>query len=99
MKFLVTYHGGEIPSDPAELAQVKADFGAWLTEVGTAVTDPGAPVRALTQLAGGDPAPRSEIGGYTLIQAPSIEAAADVLKSHPFLSHGGTLQLNEILDF
>jgi len=97
-KFLVTYHGGEMPTDPAVAAQVKAAFGAWLAEAGSAVIDPGAPVRMVTQVAGGETEEPAEIGGYSVIEADSIAAATAVLKSHPFVARGGTLQLNEALE-
>jgi hypothetical protein len=43
------------------------------------------------------PADPAEISGYSIIEAPSAEAAAKLLKSHPYLARGGTLQLDEAL--
>jgi hypothetical protein len=36
-----------------------------------------------------------EIGGYSVIEAPNLEEAVAVLKSHPFVARGGTLQVDE----
>ncbi|MGO9898933.1 MAG: hypothetical protein ACLP0J_04400 [Solirubrobacteraceae bacterium] len=97
-KFLVTYHRAATSTGGATAEQARAAVDDWIAAAGSAVIDPGAPVRALTQLAGGEPEPRSTIDGYSLIQADSIEAASDLLRSHPFLAGGGTLQINEVLD-
>ena len=94
-RFLVTYLGGSAPSDPEQAATIAEAFGRWLAEAGEAVIDPGAPLRPGSQLANGTPAPRVSIGGYSVIEADSIDAALAVLKSHPFVTRGGTLQVDE----
>jgi hypothetical protein len=97
-KFLVTYHGGSMPSDPEAVKQVKAAFGAWLGQAGSAVLDPGAPVRVVAQVANGEPRTQVEVGGYSIVQADSLDAAKAVLRSHPFVARGGTLQVCEIIN-
>lgn len=94
-KFLVTYHGGGMPSDPAQAAQAVKAFGDWLAKAGKAVVDPGAPVRAVAQLPSGKNMPDPGIGGYSVIEAASKDEAVEVLKSHPFVARGGTLQVHE----
>jgi hypothetical protein len=96
-KYLVTYHGSVAPSDPAMLEQVKTAFGQWLQEAGSAVVDPGAPVRMVKQVANGTPSAVVDIGGYSIIEAPSLEAAERILQTHPYLGRGGTLQVNEVV--
>jgi hypothetical protein len=97
-RFLVTYHGSGMPDDPVQIEEAKAAFGQWLMEAGSAVVDPGAPVFLATQVAGGAPLPASDIGGYSIIQVDSPEAAAALLKSHPFVERGGTLQVNQVVE-
>ena len=96
-KYLVTYHGSGAPPDPAMQAQVEAAFGQWLQEAGSAVVDPGAPVHMVKQIANGTPTAAAEIGGYSIIEAPSLEAAESILRIHPFVGRGGTLQVNEFV--
>jgi len=96
-RFLVTYHGGSPPADPEQAAQMHAAFEGWLAQAGEAVVDPGAPVRSLTQVATGTPAPAVSLGGYSVIEAPSVERAEEVLRAHPFVARGGTLQLHEAI--
>lgn len=94
-KFLITYFGGGRPTSPEQADQIKAAFGKWLATTGKAVVDPGAPLRPATQVANGHPHPTVEIGGYSVIEAPSLEDAVAILKSHPFVARGGTLQVDE----
>jgi hypothetical protein len=98
-KYLVTYHGSGMPAnpDPEMMKQVKAAFGAWLAEAGKAVVDPGAPIRMATQVSKGAPATAVEIGGYSILQADSLDAVKAILAKHPFVGRGGTLQVNEVL--
>jgi hypothetical protein len=96
-RYLVTYHGSAPPANPEAAEQMKAAFGHWLQEAGSAVIDPGAPVRRVTQVASGTPAPAVDIGGYSIIEASSLDAAERILHTHPFVGRGGTLQVNEVM--
>jgi len=97
--YLVTYHGGQgMPSDPEAVQQMLAAFQAWVAEVGPAMRDPGAPLaNAKTVSADGalDGQREASIGGYTILEADSLDAAVGLVGSHPFLAGGGSLQVNE----
>lgn len=97
-RYLVTYHGSGMPTDPAVMEQAKAAFEAWVGEAGDAVVDPGAPVHMVSQVATGNPTEPVEIGGYSIIEAASVDAAAAVLQGHPYVARGGTLQVNQVLE-
>jgi hypothetical protein len=96
-KYLITYHGAQMPNDPAMMEQAKAAFGKWLQGAGKAVIDPGAPTKLLTQVSNGNPTQAAEIGGYSVIEATSADDVVAVLQSHPFIMRGGTLQVNQIM--
>jgi len=96
-RYLVTYHGSGMPTDPAQMEQARAAFGQWLAKAGSAVIDPGAPLRPGTQVSNGDATAQVAIGGYSLIEATNLEGAAEILKSHPFVARGGTLQVDEVI--
>jgi hypothetical protein len=96
-KFLVTYHGSGMPDDPAMIEQAKAAFGKWLQDAGGAIVDPGAPVHMVKQVSSGSPAAPVGIGGYSIIEADSVEEAEKLLSTHPYVGRGGTLQLNEVM--
>src|SRR5438874_4817155 len=72
-RFLVTYHGGGMPSDPAQMEQAKAAFGRWLAQAGKAVVDPGTPLRSGTQVSNGAASPPVTIAGYSVIEAPDLQ--------------------------
>src|SRR6516164_9171513 len=96
-KFLVTYIGPGMPHDPEIMAAARAAFGAWLAQAGNAVTDPGAPVHTVARLAAGEPAAEVQVGGFSIIEAADVEAAKEVLSTHPFIGRGGTLQVSEFI--
>jgi hypothetical protein len=78
-----------------------AAFGAWVASVGDAMVDPGAPLAASKSVssAGSDDGQASgPIGGYTLLRADDLDAAAQLVAQHPFIARGGTLQVSEAVD-
>ncbi|HKC21184.1 MAG TPA: hypothetical protein VKB64_01615 [Gaiellaceae bacterium] len=97
--YLVTYHGGPgMPPDPAAAQQMVAAFQAWVAEVGAAMRDPGAPLgEARTVSADGDsPGQKAaSIGGYTILDATDLDDAVSLVRSHPFLTRGGSLEVSE----
>ena len=42
-----------------------------------------------------DGAAEAQIGGYSVIKADDLDAAAGLVKSHPFVRRGGSLQVCE----
>ncbi len=97
--YLVTYHGGPgMPPDPAAAQQMLAAFQTWVAEVGSAMRDPGAPLGAAETVSGdsvADGQQEAAIGGYTLLDARNLDEAVALVKGHPFLARGGSLQVNE----
>lgn len=97
--YLVTYHGGPgMPSDPGAAQQMLAAFQAWVAEVGSAMGDPGAPLGAAKTVSAdavADGQTEAGIGGYTLLDADSLDEAVGLVGSHPFLTRGGSLQVSE----
>jgi hypothetical protein len=100
--YLVTYHGGGgVPPTPEAQQQMAAAFGAWVASVGDAMVDPGAPLAASRSVSSSDSVDGpaiGAIGGYTLLRAADLDAAAQLVANHPFISRGGTLQVSEAVD-
>jgi hypothetical protein len=96
-KFLIMYEGAmEMPPTPEAREQMMSAFGAWVGEVGAHMVDPGAPLgasRAVTS--DGDIEERSPVGGYTIVDADTLDEAVGLVRSHPFLKRGGTLRVSE----
>lgn len=94
-RYLVIYHGSEMPHDPEIMAQAKAAFERWVGEVGAAVVDPGAPLRMVAQVSSSGADEPVDVSGYSIIEAENAEAAVALLQRHPFVARGGILQVNE----
>jgi hypothetical protein len=100
--YLVTYHGGgEMPSAPQARQQMAAAFGAWAARVGSAMLDRGAPLGPAKTISGdrlSDGQTAATVSGYTVLRADNLDAAVELLRTHPFLTRGGSLQVSEALD-
>jgi hypothetical protein len=98
-RFLITYHGGGgMPASPEAQQQVLAAFQAWAASTGNHMIDPGAPLgpsKVVTSDSSTDGAASGRLGGYTVLDADSLDDAVSLVKDHPFLGRGGTLQVSE----
>jgi hypothetical protein len=97
--YLITYHGGPgMPTDPDAIEQMLAAFQAWVAETGEAMRDPGAPLggaKTVSVDSETDGQAAAGISGYTLIDAASLDDAVELVRGHPFLTRGGSLQVSE----
>lgn len=98
-KYLLGYHGGGMPDTPAEGERIMAAWNKWMGGLGAALVDGGNPVGKTMTIAkdgkvsdGGGPNP---ITGYSIIEAPSMEAAVKMAKDCPILTSGGSVQVAE----
>jgi hypothetical protein len=95
-KFLVTYHGAGAPA-PEEAREATAAFMAWAQSAGDALVDPGAPLGpAKTVSADGvaDGVADEPASGYSILKAADLDSAVDLVKDHPFVRRGGSLQVS-----
>ena len=100
-KFLFVYHGGGMAESEDAQAKAMAAWGAWFGQLGDAVLDGGSPtgasvtVRAGGSGQGGGANPAS---GYSLIEASSLEDAAEKAKGCPILGSGGSVEVCETIN-
>ena len=100
-KHLFTYHEGGMPDSEEEQAEHMAAWGEWMGAHGDAFLDIGNPVGASTRVgpngtidAGADPA-----GGYSLVDAPDMDAAVAIAKGCPVVTlSGGTVEIGETFE-
>jgi hypothetical protein len=95
-KFLVTYHGAGAPSSE-EAQEAMAAFMAWASSAGDALVDPGAPLgpaKTVTAESVSDGPADGPANGYSILQAPDLDSAVALVKGHPFVSRGGSLQVS-----
>jgi hypothetical protein len=97
-RFLVTYHGGNMPHDPESMAKARDAFMQWAGKMGPALVDPGAPIAAARTVSSSgtqDGLADGPFNGWSVIEADDLKAAAKLLSDHPFIGRGGVLQINE----
>jgi hypothetical protein len=92
-KFLLAYSGGNgMAADEAERQRQHEKWGAWMGTLGDALVDPGAPLAESKLVNGGSSA---GLTGYSLLEAPSLDAAVASAKGCPIFETGGHVEVYE----
>jgi len=100
-KYVYLYTGGEMAQTPEAQQQVMQAWMAWFGELGEAIIDGGNPFGgANSVLADGSVTGKasSGVGGYTLINADSLDDATTLAKGCPQLAAGGAVEVHEALE-
>ena len=99
-QYLIAYLGGNRPASPEEGKQHFAKYMEWLNALGDAAISPANPLNDTrtinpdgTIVSGGT----SEMSGFTIIDADSMEAAEEIAKHCPFLEVGGSFDVSELI--
>jgi hypothetical protein len=104
-KFLVLYRAPIDAFDKmmqASPEEAKAGMDAWMAwsvKAKSSIVDMGAPLgKALKVTPAGATATRNDLGGFSILQAESKEALAEVLKGHPhFMTPDGFIEVTEMM--
>lgn len=93
-QFILTYHGGSQPSSPEEGKAHMARYMAWMKDLDMVVSQQ--PLKNTTVL-GAD-----QIGtpmmGYSILDAPDIDAARAIAENCPFLEmENASMQVSELI--
>jgi hypothetical protein len=105
-KFLVLYKSSAGEFEKAMKAspeEQKAGMDAWMEwsqKAGKSIVDLGAPLgKSLRVTKSGGAPVRTDLGGYSVLQAESKEALAEVLKGHPHFMMGpeSSIEVTEII--
>jgi hypothetical protein len=107
--FLFVYRGGDEAMSrmtPEEMQQVMQKWSAWIGEAmgkgwmvnpGDALTNEGRVVDARKVVTDGPFVESKEIvGGYSIVQADTIDAAAELAKGCPALLYGGKVEVRTL---
>jgi len=99
--YLLTYVGDAVPPASEEEGQaVMAAWIAWFETLGGAVVDPGNPTSMAKTVATNGKVTdgaAGRVGGYSVISASDLDAAAEAAKSCPHLSAGGDIEVYETM--
>jgi hypothetical protein len=99
-KFLFAYRGGDgMAAAEADQAAEMEKWGAWLGQLGAAVVDGGNPFAQSTAVSStGTGNAASGLGGYSLVNATSLDEASNLTKGCPVLDNGGTVDVYECIE-
>jgi hypothetical protein len=92
--FLLLYHGGSRPADPADQAKVMKAWTDWFAELGPALVDGGNPASQTREIAANGAVSQVNGGaltGYSIIKASDIDGAVALAKGCPVLQGGASL--------
>jgi hypothetical protein len=107
-KFLFVYRGGndaEAKMAPEQMQQVMQKWGAWIGEAmqkgwmvdpGDALTPEGRVVRGKVVKDGPFVESKEVVGGYSVVEAPTIDAATELAKGCPALEYGGAVEVRTL---
>ena len=98
-KFVYVYTGGQMAETPEAQEQAMQAWGAWFGTIGGAVTDMGNPFGASVTVSssGTSDGGSSKAGGYSIVEADSLQDAAAKTKGCPVLDGGGTVEVYEAI--
>jgi hypothetical protein len=98
-KYLFAYRGGMMEQDEQKRQEAMQAWGAWFGKIGEAVVDPGNPFGGSTSVSGnGSGAAASQLTGYTVVKADSLDAASALAQDCPVLSSGGSVDVYETIE-
>src|SRR3954453_11683174 len=94
-KYLFVYHGGGMAETEEERNEAMAKWGQWSQELGDHLIDFGAPIATQKTVGpdAGNPAT-----GYSLINAGSLDEAAELAGGCPILAGGGSVEVGETVE-
>ncbi|MGH7524776.1 MAG: YciI family protein [Gemmatimonadales bacterium] len=107
-EFIFLYRGGTRPGSAEEGQKVMQKWVAWFQELAAAghVVDRGQPLEGTGKLVKGGSktivdGPFAEakdiIGGFSVVKAPDIAAAAALAKGCPILERGGDVEVRPVM--
>lgn len=101
--YVLIYSGGSMPTTDSERKKITDEWMAWYRKLDKAVVDQGNPFSPMAKNISVDgkilDAPAGSLAtGYTIIQAMSLDAAVQLAKSCPALSHGSKVSVYETIN-
>ncbi|HTU30951.1 MAG TPA: YciI family protein [Solirubrobacteraceae bacterium] len=89
--YLLSYR---MPAGYVSTPETRASWTEFFGTVSTQLEDIGAPI--FTRDAVGETGPQTVLGGYTMIDAASLEQAAALAGRCPLMRHGGGVEVGEL---
>jgi hypothetical protein len=98
-KYVLVYKGGQMAETEEERNEVMAKWGAWFQGLGDSVVDMGNPFAGSASVSadGSNGAAGSGLGGYSILNASSLDDAVGKTGGCPILAAGGGVDVYETL--
>ena len=100
--FVLVYTGGSgMAQTPEEQEKAMAAWGAWFGELGSAVVEIGNPFGSSTAVTAGGTtgAATTGLGGYSVIEADTIDEAVEIAKTWPGVDQGWiTMEVRPVIE-
>lgn len=92
---------------PEEMQQVMAQWGAWFQELGDAIIDGGDGLLPVGKQIASDGTvtdgpfieAKELVGGYSVVQADSVDQACELAKGCPVLKTGGSVEVRQCAEY
>lgn len=99
-KYVLLYSGGGMAATPAEQQVQLQAWGNWFGKLGTSVVDAGNPFSEKVKTVASDARVKdgpvgTRATGYSIVEAGSVDAAAELAKGCPVLTSGGQITVYE----
>ncbi len=98
--YILVYLGGNQPTNEEEGKKHFEKYREWLGSLGDSLVSPANPLKDTTVITPDGkvtPGSTTEMSGFTVLQANSLQAAIEMSKTCPFLEIGGTLEVSEMM--
>jgi hypothetical protein len=98
-KFVLVYLGGTMAESPAEQEAVMQKWMGWFDSIGPSILDGGNPFAGSTAVSsnGRSDQTKSQLTGYSIVEAESLDAAASLVEKCPVLESGGSVEIFEAI--
>lgn len=92
--------GGTMPESESAQKEVMDSWMAWFGTLGDSVVDGGNPFGPAKSVSGKGVSDggASNLGGYSLVNASSLDAACELAKGCPIMAGGGYVDVYETID-
>lgn len=102
-RFMLLLWEGESSSDPLDAEATAAAYGAWagsLAQSGVSIMgeELGMERARVGAESSMPPVGATRVGGYFVVDAPSLEAARHLVEGHPHIASGGAIEIAPIVD-
>ncbi len=107
-EYVFLYRGGQRPTSPEQGQQVMQKWMAWMQDMGAKghIVNRGQPLEregkivqggSKTVIDGPFAESKDVVGGFTIIQADTIDQAAEIAKGCPILEVGGDVEVRPVM--